>query len=75
MLLNSKEETKEKKSHPSSNIGDLINPITHESIRSEDYLKGELPLLIGHYTVVYLVAKPLTWSETEGDLVVIETSI
>ena len=30
---------------------------------------------IGHFTVVYLVAKPLIWSETEGDLVVIETSI
>ena len=31
--------------------------------------------LIGHFTVVYLVAKPLIWSEAEGDLVVIETSI
>ena len=30
---------------------------------------------IGHFTVVYLVAKPLIWSEAEGDLVVIETSI
>ena len=30
---------------------------------------------IGHFTVVYLVAKPLNWSEAEGDLVVIETSI
>ena len=29
----------------------------------------------GHFTVVYLVAKPLIWSEAEGDLVVIETSI
>ena len=27
-------------------------------------------LLIGHFTVVYLVAKPLIWSEAEGDLVV-----
>ena len=34
-----------------------------------------LLLLIGHFTVVYLVAKPLIWSEAEGDLVVIETSI
>ena len=35
-----------------------------------------MPLvLIGHFTVVYLVAKPLIWSEAEGDLVVIETSI
>ena len=33
------------------------------------------PLSIGHFTVVYLVAKPLIWSEAEGDLVVIETSI
>ena len=30
---------------------------------------------IGHFTVVYSVAKPLFWSEAEGDLVVIETSI
>ena len=27
------------------------------------------------YSCVYLVAKPLIWSEAEGDLVVIETSI
>ena len=32
-------------------------------------------LLIGHFTFVYLVAKPLIWSEAEDDLVVIETSI
>ena len=31
--------------------------------------------LIGHFTVVYLVAKPLIWSEAEGDLAVIETCI
>ena len=31
--------------------------------------------VIGHFTVVCLVAKPLIWSEAEGDLVVIETSI
>ena len=30
---------------------------------------------MGHFTVVYLVAKPLIRSEAEGDLVVIETSI
>ena len=29
---------------------------------------------IGHFTVVYLVAKPLILSEAEGDLVVIEAS-
>ena len=29
----------------------------------------------GHFTVVYLVAKPLIWSEAEGDIAVIETSI
>ena len=28
--------------------------------------------LIGHFTVVYLVAKPLIWSEAEGDLDVID---
>ena len=27
------------------------------------------------FTVVYFVAKPLIWSEAEGNLVVIETSI
>ena len=30
---------------------------------------------IGHFTVVYLIAKPLIWSEAEVDLIVIETSI
>ena len=30
---------------------------------------------MGHFTVVSIVAKPLTWSEVEGDLFVIETSI
>ena len=30
---------------------------------------------IGHFTVVYLVAKPLIWSEAEGDLVVLGTRI
>ena len=30
---------------------------------------------IAHFTVVYLVAEPLIWSEAEGDLVMIETSI
>ena len=30
---------------------------------------------IGHFIVVYLVAKPWMWSKTEGDHVVIETSI
>ena len=32
-------------------------------------------ITIGHFTVVYLVAKPLIWSEAKGDLVVIVTSI
>ena len=30
---------------------------------------------LGYFTVVYMVAKPLIWSEAEGDLVGIETSI
>ena len=30
--------------------------------------------IIGHFTVVYLVAKSLIWSEAEGHPVVIETS-
>ena len=32
-------------------------------------------LLIDHFTVVYLVAKPLIWSEAKGDLVGLETRI
>ena len=32
-------------------------------------------LTIGHFTVVYLVAKPLIWSEAKSDLVVMETSM
>ena len=42
------------------------------------FLKAELfPIhnTVGHLTVVYLVAKPLIWSEAEGDLVVIKNSI
>ena len=31
--------------------------------------------LIGHFTVVYRVAKPLIWSEAEVDNVVIKISI
>ena len=31
--------------------------------------------IIGHFTVLHLVSKPLIWSEAEGDLVVIENSI
>ena len=34
---------------------------------------GSQTTQIGHFTVVYLVAKPLIWSEAEGDLVVLET--
>ena len=34
-----------------------------------------LNLVKGDFTVVYLVAKLLIWSEAEGDLVVIETNI
>ena len=30
---------------------------------------------MGHFIVVYLVAKLLIWSEAEGDHIVIETSI
>ena len=39
------------------------------------WLQIHLNSLIGHFTVVYLVAKPLIWSKAEGDLVVIETSM
>ena len=35
----------------------------------------QIILKICHFKVVYLVAKPLIWSEAEGDLVGIETSI
>ena len=37
--------------------------------------KTQTDAIIGHFTVVFLVAKPLIWSEADGDLVVIETSI
>ena len=39
------------------------------------YQESRMTCLIGHFTVVYLVAKPLIWSEAEGDLVVLETRI
>ena len=45
-------------------------------ISSPSYAKQQREITtIGHFTVVYLIAKPLTWNEAEGDLVVIETSI
>ena len=31
-------------------------------------------MTIGHFAVVYLVAKPMTWSEAEGDHIEIETT-
>ena len=37
--------------------------------------QGEHSQPIGHFTVVYLVAKPSIWSEAEGDLVVLGTRI
>ena len=45
--------------------------IREEVRKMNDKLKNP----IGHFTVVYLVAKPLIQSEAEGDLVVIETCI
>ena len=39
-----------------------------------DYVFSTMDI-IGHFTVVYLDAKPLIWSDAEGDLVVTETSI
>ena len=39
-----------------------------------DYVFSTLDI-IGHFTVVYLDAQPLIWSDAEGDLVVTETSI
>ena len=50
-----------------------VNYLNFENFNSTALFK--LIFLISHFTVVYLVAKPLIWSEAEGDLVVIETSI
>ena len=47
----------------------ILEPIHHKGWMSM------LRAVIGHFTVVYLVAKPLIWSEAEGDLVVLETRI
>ena len=38
-------------------------------------MKNVAEITIAHFIIVYLVAKPLIWSEAEGDPVVIETSI
>ena len=54
------------------------------SIQKTHIFKLDLPapndrhiglVTIGHFTVVYLVAKPLIWKGAEGDNIVIETSI
>ena len=37
--------------------------------------RSKVDCAIDHFKVVYLAAKPLIWSEAEGDLVVIKTSI
>ena len=51
--------------------------ITGTTKESANYLG--LPVVItrpiGQLTDVYIAAKPLIWSEAEGDLVVIETSV
>ena len=41
------------------------------------FIVGSLIYIVSicHFTVVYLVATSLSWSEAEGDHVVIETSI
>ena len=54
------------------------------SIQRTHIFKHDLPapndrhiglVTIGHFIVVYLVAKPLIWKGAEGDNIVIETSI
>ena len=40
-----------------------------------DHCFFHFSLSIGHFIVVYLVAKALIWREAEGNLIVIETSI
>ena len=42
---------------------------------SMKHLPLKQAFIIDHFTVVYLVAKPLIRSKAEGDLVVIEISI
>ena len=44
--------------------------ILKKTTTSENFFCRNRPFL-----VMYLVAKPLIWSEAEGDIVVIETSI
>ena len=54
----------------------LANPaVVHRYVPSTSGRTNAKMLAIGHFTVMYLVARPLIWSEAEGDLVVIETCI
>ena len=53
-------------------------PASHRSfieIDPHSHSACSRPTEIGYFTFVYLIAKPLIWSEAEGDLVTIETSI
>ena len=43
------------------------------SILQQMYSNGCVNLSLVHFTVMYLVAKPLNRSEAEGDLVMIQT--
>ena len=54
----------------------LANPaVVHRYVPSASSRTNAKMLAIGHFTVMYLVARPLIWSEAEGDLVMIETCI
>ena len=53
-------------------------PASHRSfieIDPHSHSACSRPAEIGYFTFVYLIAKPLVWSEAESDLVAIETSI
>ena len=43
-----------------------------EAITADIFYSPKICHSMGHFTVVYLVAKPLIWSEAEGDLTVID---
>ena len=59
----------------SSNVTKIEFLLKVNTISSRQVMRNEkVHVSIGHFTVVYLVAKPLIWSEAEGDHIVIEAS-
>ena len=46
-----------------------------ENVESLQIFQYQMKALIGPFTIVYFVVKPLIWSEAEGDDIVLGTTV